>query len=94
MMKFSMFTAGSSRLPRPLPRCARQEQDDPEQRHLQKVETIHNLINILGMYQIKKQYQIKDKTRLYRYEIDWIGREGLACETHDEFLRVGAMVHW
>ena len=58
------------------------------------METIHNLINILGMYQIKKQYQIKDKTRLYRYEIDWIGREGLACETHDEFLRVGAMVHW
>ena len=40
------------------------------------------------------QYQIKDKTRLYRYEIDWIGREGLACETHDEFLRVGAIVHW
>ena len=25
-----------------------------------------------------------------RYEIDWIGREGLACETHDEFLRVSA----
>ena len=25
-----------------------------------------------------------------RYEIDWIGREGLACETHDEFLRVSS----
>ena len=37
---YSMFTAGSSRLPRPLPRCARQEQDDPEQRHLQKVSQL------------------------------------------------------
>ena len=27
-----------------------------------------------------------------RYEIDWIGREGLACETHDEFLRVKAKI--
>ena len=26
-----------------------------------------------------------------RYEIDWIGREGLACETHDEFLRVSQL---
>ena len=26
-----------------------------------------------------------------RYEIDWIGREGLACETHDEFLRVSSL---
>ena len=22
-----------------------------------------------------------------RWEIEWIGREGLSCETHDEFLR-------
>ena len=29
-----------------------------------------------------------------RYEIDWIGREGLACETHDEFLRVSWNWEW
>ena len=68
---------GSPRLLELLQGCPGQGQDDCEQGDLQEVHMYHQVFLIPSS----------------RYEIEWIGREGLAPETHDAYLKVERVLH-
>ena len=46
------------------------------------------LIYIYARDVLAKDKMLKNKGVYQRYEIEWIGREGLAPETHDAYLKV------
>ena len=41
---------------------------------------------------LAKDKMLNNKGVYQRYEIEWIGREGLAPETHDAYLKVSLLV--
>ena len=55
-----------------------QGQDDQQQGDLQEVLAVNHVI----------------LDHIIRYEIEWIGREGLAPETHDAYLKVECVLNY